>query len=124
VRAVRTLRTKAEHIVLTYFKRIIVPKYTRASVEVVAQLAEPLVVVGTTLCLFELGTLFGLRVTINAIFLLVANPVLLDELTNWHLGHVVLVQEVTFVALLAGVAQPVNAHLLLALLITDLVRVR
>ena len=60
---------------------------------------------------------------IDAVFLLVANSVQLNKLTNRHLIYVELMQKVALVTSFAGISQPVDAHLLLSLLVTHLVLV-
>ena len=94
------------------------------SEEVIANLAKALVVVRTPFLLFGLKTLFRLGMAIHAIVLLVADTVLLYELANGHLIDVKLMQEVTFVATLACVSQPMDADLLLSLLVAYLIPMR
>ena len=62
--------------------------------------------------------------TIDAIVLLVAYTVLLNELANRHPVDVVLMQEIAFVSTLARVSEPVNADLLLTLLVAYLILMR
>ena len=100
------------------------PKNAGTRVQIVTELAETFFVIWTPLALFQLRTLLRLRVPVHTVILLVAHPVLLNELANRHFVDIVLMQEVTLVTLLAGITQPVNAHLLLALLVTNLVLVR
>jgi hypothetical protein len=59
--------------------------------------------------------------TIDAIVLLVADTVLLNKLANRHPVDVVLMQEIAFVSTLARVSEPVNADLLLTLLVAYLI---
>jgi len=61
---------------------------------------------------------------IHAIVLLVADTILLYELANGHLIDVKLMQEVTFVATLACVSQPMDANLLLTLFVAYLITMR
>lgn len=123
VHAIRAVWAKSKHVVDAYFERIIMPEHAGTRAQVVTKLAEPLVVVRTALLLLRLETLFRLRVAVDAIVLLMADPILLDELADRHLVYIELVQEVTFVAAFAGISKPVDAHFLLALLVTDFVLV-
>lgn len=61
---------------------------------------------------------------VHTVFLFVADAIGQDKLTNRHFVPVVNMQEVAFVTTLALVANIVNAHLLLALLVTYLVGMR
>ena len=124
VLAVWTFGTETKHVVQANFQGVIVPKNARPRVKVIAQLAEPPVVVWAPLSFLELGTLLRLGVTVDAILLFMTHAVLLDELTNRHFVYIILVQEITLVSFFTGVAQPVNTNLLLALLITNFVLVR
>lgn len=124
VHAVRALRTKPEHVVEADLVRLVVPEHTRARAQVVAELAEPLIVVRASFLLLRLQTLFRLGVAVDAVILLVTDPVLLDELADWHLVDVELVKEITFVTAFASISKPVDANFLFPLLVTDLVLVR
>ena len=55
--------------------------------------------------------------SVDAVVLLVAYPILLDKLADRHLVDVKLVQKVAFVATFAGISEPVDADLLLAFLV-------
>lgn len=61
---------------------------------------------------------------VDAVFLLVAHPILLNKFADWHLVDVILVQKVAFVATFAGISEPMDADLLFALFIADFVLMR
>lgn len=124
IQAVWPFGAKSEHVVHAEFAVAVMPEDAWTSAKVVAEFTEALVVVRTSLLLLRVETLFRLGMAVHTVFLLVAYSVLLDELANRHLVHIELMQEITLVPALARVPKPVNTHLLLSFLVTDLVLVR
>jgi hypothetical protein len=48
------------------------------------ELAKPSLIIRALLLFFGWKTIFRFGMPVNTILLLVANPILLDELTYWH----------------------------------------
>ena len=89
---------------------------------VAAQLAEASLVVRTLLLFFGLTGLLLLWVPINTLgLLLVTVAVLFEELTDRYILLIIHVLILALVFLLALIAQPVHAHLLLQLVFVRLV---